>query len=244
MATRTRKTTAKQTTTAAAKKTTSPARKPTAKKTPPAKPDTDRATVVDTRPELPVRRRVFVGPMGAHEQAAIRAALAAAAIALPVPVRAWNGSQAHLADGVLLIHNAGTDRIFTANIACQHGAIHGYPITTAQDLREARALTHACERRHADPSIHDGTEYDWDKAIHPRPRPQAVFPVPVPLPGEPTTGTTVLAIPATRRVLADQLTHKPRTTAAATQPIPQEDIAAVLAGRATDNETAKEHPQP
>ncbi|MDX3179537.1 hypothetical protein PV382_46035, partial [Streptomyces scabiei] len=84
-----------------AKKTTG--RKTAARKTPTAKPAAKaQRTVVDLRHPLPVRRRVFVGPMGAHEQAAIRAALASAAARLPIPVRAWNGPPALLADGTVL----------------------------------------------------------------------------------------------------------------------------------------------
>jgi hypothetical protein len=113
--------------------------------TAPPKPTT---TLVDLRHPLPVRRRLFVGPMGATEQAAVRAALAAASARLPIPVRTWNGSTAQLADGTLLIHNPGPDRLFTAHIACRHGAIHGTPISSLRDLGEARALTHACERPH------------------------------------------------------------------------------------------------
>lgn len=147
MATRTsdKQTSAKKT---PAKKTAP--RKATQRKTVPAAELTtdDRPTIVDLRHPLPVRRRLFTGPMGVQEQAAIRAALAARAIHLPVPVRTWNGSTAQLADGTLLIHNSGPDRTFTAHIACRHGAIHGHPITSHTDLHEARAVTHACERPH------------------------------------------------------------------------------------------------
>ncbi|WP_143661821.1 hypothetical protein, partial [Streptomyces glaucescens] len=78
-------------------------RKTRAKQTSPRKPKTPAATV-DLRHPLPVRRRVFVGPMGVTEQAAIRAALAAAAARLPIPVSAWHGPTARLADGTLLTH--------------------------------------------------------------------------------------------------------------------------------------------
>lgn len=148
MATRTRKTTAKKT---AAKKATSPARKPATKALPNTAP-VNKATVTDIRPPLPVRRRVFVGPMGATEQAAIRAALAAAAARLPVPVSAWHGPTAHLTDGTVLTHtppHTTTDRTpaFHAAIRCPHGAIHPYTIHTALDLHRARLLTQQCGQR-------------------------------------------------------------------------------------------------
>ena len=131
---------------------------------------------------------------------------------------------------------------FTAAIRCPHGATHTHTIHSALDLRSARLITQDCDRRHAEPTEHDGVELDWDKAIGPRqPAQRAVFPVPVP--GENTVSKTVLALPATRRVLADQLTRTPRTTAADTQPIPRADIEAGLTARA-DHDHAKEHPEP
>lgn len=147
MATRTRKTTAKKTATAAKK--TAPARKPAAKKALPKAAPVNTDTVVDVRPPLPVRRRVFVGPMGVTEQAAIRAALAAAKAALFVPVSAWHGPVAHLADDTTLTHtpaHATTDQTptFRAAIACPHGSIHPYTIHTAQELQRARLLTAQC----------------------------------------------------------------------------------------------------
>jgi hypothetical protein len=136
--------------------------------TAPPKPTT---TLVDLRHPLPVRRRLFVGPMGATEQAAVRAALAAASARLPIPVRTWNGSTAQLGDGTLLIHNPGPDRLFTAHIACRHGAIHGTPISSLRDLGEARALTHACERPHggvnADQAITEGVNTSPPKVLTP-----------------------------------------------------------------------------
>jgi hypothetical protein len=155
MATRTnsaRKTTpAKKTAAKApAKKAASPARKPAAKKALSKAAPVN--TVVDLRRPLPVRRRVFVGPMGAVEQAAIRAALASAAARLPVPVRAWNGPVAHLQDGTVLTHtpaHAPTSQTptFTAAIRCPHGAVHAHTIHTAQELHRARILTVQCNQR-------------------------------------------------------------------------------------------------
>jgi hypothetical protein len=135
-----------------AKKTASPARKPAAKKALPKTAPVNNGTVVDFRRPLPVRRKVFVGPMGVTEQAAIRAALASAAARLPVPVSAWTGPHAQLADGTVLTHtppHATTDRTptFHAAIRCPHGAVHAYTIHTAQDLHRARILTIQCDQR-------------------------------------------------------------------------------------------------
>lgn len=193
----------------AGKKT--PAKKTPAKRTPgkrslsrPAaadKPQATRPATIVNLYKLPTaRRRDFVGPLGAHEQAAVRAALAAASARLPISVRAWNGSTAQLADGTLLIHNPGPDRKFTAHIACRHGAIHGWPITTHTDLREARAVTHACERPHARPSDDGDVRPDWDGAIT-----YGVRPVPAPKP------SVVL-------VLREGV-HRAQASAADTQPI-------------------------
>jgi hypothetical protein len=155
MATRTnsaRKTTpAKKTAAKApAKKTASPARKPAAKKALPKAAPVN--TVVDLRRPLPVRRKVFVGPMGVTEQAAIRAALASAAARLPVPVSAWTGPRAELADGTVLTHtppHATTNQqpTFIATIRCPHGAVHAHTIHTAQELHRARILTIQCDQR-------------------------------------------------------------------------------------------------
>ena len=137
MATRTpRKTTAKKTT---AKKTTSPARKPAAKKALPKTAPVNQATVVDLRRPLPVRRKVFVGPLGVVEQAAIRAALASAAARLPVPVSAWTGPRAQLADGTILTHtpaHAPSDLTptFTAAIRCPSTRISPFGEMTMDPL--------------------------------------------------------------------------------------------------------------
>lgn len=219
-----RKTAAKKTTTARkttqAKKTTA-AGKPRLSLVKPNNTPRPRLSLVKnpapTRPtDLPLRPRPIVGPLGINEQAAVRAALAAAATRLPVPVRAWNGSTAQLADGVLLIHNPGPDRVFTAHVACRHGAVHGYPIRNLHDLREARALTHACETNHT-------VDGDWDQAITHGVRP-----------------LNTSAVKVSR--LADALTTA-KKAAADTQPMNTAQIAAGLAQRA-DNDTPKEHPQP
>jgi hypothetical protein len=215
--------TAKKTTTPAkktpAKKTARPARKTTAKKalekTAPVN------TIVDLRRPLPVRRRVFVGPMGATELASVRAALAAASAALPVPVRSWNGPQAQLADGLLLIHNPGPDRIFTAHIACPHGAIHGWPIRTRDDLTEARAVTRICQTRHTAPTQDGDTRLDWDQAI--------------------TEGVQPMTQPVVKVSRLAEGLKTAKKAAADTQGLSRDEIAAGLTHRA-DNDTSKEHP--
>lgn len=186
---------------------------------------TETATIVDLRRPLTVRRRLFVGPMGPHEQAAIRAALDAARLHLPIPVRTWNGSQAQLADGTLLIHNPGPDRYFTAHIACPHGATHGWPITSLTDLKEARAVTRTCQRPHTEPTTDDNDihQYDWDKAITHGIAPTA--------PPKPT------AVQFLREGI-----RRAEATKADTQPLSLDDIAEGLTARAADQ--PKEHPQP
>jgi hypothetical protein len=150
MATSTRKATpAKKTAAKTPTKTAAgPARKAAKKALPKTTPVN---TVVDLRRPLPTRRKVFVGPMGAVEQAAIRAALASAKAALPVPVRRWEGPVARLQDGTVLTHtpaHATTDQqpTFHAAIRCPHGAIHPYTIHTALDLHRARLLTAQCDQ--------------------------------------------------------------------------------------------------
>ncbi|MFE9812356.1 hypothetical protein [Streptomyces sp. NPDC005548] len=232
MTTRTPATTTAPKTTAKKPAPTRPAR--TRRKTTPApvptvslvkltKPRPKRITLVDLRYKLPVRRRLFVGPMGATEQAAVRAALASAAARLPIPVRTWNGSTAHLTDGTLVIHNPGPDRRFTAHIACRHGAIHGWPIHTERDLRTARALTHACERPHTAPA--DDSNLNYDHAIS-----LGVGPIPQPKP------SVVLAL--------REGVHRAKATQAETQPLSLAEIADGVANRTPDTDTAKEHPQP
>lgn len=240
-----------------AKKTAeaAPAKKTAAKRTTPAKPraartrtprkatapalslvkettSADKATVVDLRYPLTPRRRLFVGPMGPHEQAAIRAALDSARLRLPIPVRTWNGSTAQLTDGTLLTHNPGPDRYFTAHVACPHGAIHGHPITSYRDLAVARDQTAQCTTPHAaagpDPDgIED--ELDWHTAIT-----RGVGPVAQPKP------------PAVH--FLREGVRRAEATKADTQPLPLDDIAEGLAARAAeqtaDADQPKEHPEP
>ena len=115
----------------AAKKTT--ARKPAARKT--------RATVIDLRHPLPVRRRNFVGPHTSAQITEARATLASAMARLPVPSILWltqpdGRAYAKLPNGTLLIHTHPTNPEFDAYIPCRHGALHQHLVTTARDLAE------------------------------------------------------------------------------------------------------------
>lgn len=243
--TRTAKKTTSQSAEPAAKRTTkkttakrTPARKTTPRKTAAAttpaltlvKPGdqqpTHKATIVDLRHPLTVRRRRFVGPWGPSEQAAIRAALDSAALQLPIPVRTWNGSTAKLKDNTLLVHNPGPDRVFTAHTTCRNGAIHGTPITSWQDLTDARTQADTCTLTHAQPTpdpdgIH--TELDWATAITrgvtpaPQPKPAAAFPLP-------------------------EGVRRTEATKHDTQPMPLDTIAEGLAERAAAK--TQEIPQP
>ncbi|MFJ4473301.1 hypothetical protein ACIP2X_38205 [Streptomyces sp. NPDC089424] len=178
-------------------------------------------TLVDLRPPLRIRRRVFVGPHKPTELAAIRAALASAAARLPIPVRAWNGPTAHLHDGTTLTHTpayATTDQPpqFIAHIPCPHGATHEYLIRSARDLAGARAVTSLCQVSHGSP--------DQDTAIRhgapavAQPKPPAAFQL-------------------REGVRRAQALHDD------TEPLNRDDIDAGLTARA-DTDSPKEHPQP
>ncbi|WP_309031330.1 hypothetical protein [Streptomyces alfalfae] len=202
-------------------RTKSATKKATAAKSRPAD---NRRTVVDLRKPLPTRRPHAHGPYTAAQLTEARAVLASATAQLPVPHLLWltqidGRAAARLADGTLLIHRGPGHRPhFTALVRCPHGALHHHTITTAQQLREARADTALCTRQHGTDSQH--------QALTGRIQPPAD--------------------PAPSRVsrLGDALTTA-RLAAADTQPLSHDDIRAGLAARtAADQETAKEHPQP
>ena len=176
-------------------------------------------TVVDLRYPLKPRRKLFVGPMDAHEQAGARAALASAMARLPIPVAAWNGPTARLTDGTRITHTDtrlpahnlanGQPPTFTAHIPCPHGGIHQHTVHTTLDLAEARAVTRICNTPHgginADQAIRDGVTHTPDT--------QPVL------------------------ILQDAI---PRV--ADTQPLSTQTIADGLTARAADNDTPREHP--
>ncbi|CAL9668434.1 hypothetical protein SUDANB145_07284 (plasmid) [Streptomyces sp. enrichment culture] len=188
-------------------------RKQTATKKATAKPRPtgDRRTVVDLRKPLPIRRRNPVGPYTAAQLTEARAVLASATAALPIPHLLWltqidGRAAARLTDGTLLIHRGPGHRPhFTAYIRCPGGAAHHHTITTAQDLRDARADTALCTRQHATTDQHH--------AITDGVRP----------PADPEPSTRVSR-------LADALTLA-RHAAQETQPLNRDDITAGLTAR-------------
>lgn len=216
-------------------------RKTTAKKTTPRKAPAARktaakahGTVVDLRHPLPVRRRNFTGPYTPAQITEARAVLASAMARLPIPSLLWltqpdGRAYAKLPNGTLLIHTHPTNPEFDAHIPCRHGALHQHLVTTARDLAEARAVTHACERPHATPTADEGTCLDWDKAIN-----YGVAPT-----RTPKTGVIVQLRAGARR--AAHTLHDD------TEPLNLTDITAGLRDRAAataDTDQPKEHPQP
>lgn len=229
MATRTRKATAKKT--PRAPRNTTPKKTPLALSLVKPAPTAVPVTIVDLRHRLPVRRRNFVGPHTQNQIAGARAALASAALQLPIPVSRWNGPTATLTDGTVITHN---DRIghnptfvppldFTVQIACPHGAIHTHTVASAHGLTWARDNTRTCEQRHAHTTTaDDGIELDWDKAITRRISPAT----------QPKPSVVLQLTEGVRRAHA---------TKADTQELRLDDIAEGLAVRVADD-TAKEHP--
>ncbi|MFE1949969.1 hypothetical protein ACFW9D_05805 [Streptomyces sp. NPDC059524] len=204
-----------------AKKTAANKPRTRAARTTPAPTPADPTTLVDLRHPLPTRR-AFVGPLGAEEQTAVRAALASAMARLPIPVLAWHGPTAHLADGTRITHTdprmpvhvpPGQAPEFTAHVPCPYGAIHEHLVHSAAELTAAREITRSCTRVH---SLDHQTELD-----------EGVHPVPAPKPP-----IVVHLQEGIRRAHA---------SAADTQPLTVDDIITGLHNRAT-NEQAREHP--
>lgn len=227
MATRThatKATPAKKTT--AKKATAKPPAKPTTRRNAPAAKARERGVQVDLRKPLPTRPRPVVGPLGATEQAAVRAALASAMLRLPIPVTAWHGPTAQLQDGTRITHtdvkppafNTPTDPPqFTAHVPCPYGAIHEHLVYSAADLTEARAVTRTCTTAH-------GTADQHHALIHGvRPHPEPKTPV-------------VLQL--------REGIHRANSAAAETQPLSTSRIAVGLEARtaAAADEEPKEDP--
>ncbi|MEV5915786.1 hypothetical protein AB0M00_43755 [Streptomyces chartreusis] len=125
-------------------------------------------TVVDLRKPLKVRRRHFVGEHTHAQIIEARAVLASAMARLPIPSILWlaqidGRAAAVLADGTRLIHTHERAPEFTAILRCPTGGLHAELITTDTDLKAARAVTAACNRRHDDTDPNAGG-YDWHKA--------------------------------------------------------------------------------
>ena len=203
------------------------ARKRTAKTTA-KKPAPTPATLVDLRKPLPTRRPTCVGPLSTTEQAASRAALASAMARLPIPVLAWHGPTARLADGTRITHTdprppafntPAQPPEFTAHVPCPHGATHQHRIHSAADLTEARITARACTTAHGT-SEHQRALTEGVSPLIP-PKIPTVFPL-------------------------REGIRRANASTAETQPLPLNQIAAGLTERATTaaDEQPKEHPAP
>ncbi|MET7436128.1 hypothetical protein ABZT16_45850 [Streptomyces flaveolus] len=165
---------------------------------------------------------------------------------LPIhQIRSWrdhrdNTATKPLADGSTL-HYDHTTRTLTWQAICPMGAIHEYRITTPSTATAARVHADRCQQPHADLNkIKPLTrEERQDLGILPTPgwaRPDVL--------GEPATESVPVPLPDRHpRALADHLTHSHSSTAE-TQPLSQAEIAAGIAVRTPQVDTAKEHPQP
>lgn len=189
----------------------------------------EKATLVDLRKPLKVRRRRFVGEHTSAQIVEARAVLASAMAGLPIPSLLWlaqcdGRAAARLNDGTLLVHTHERAPEFTAILRCPTGGLHTELVTNEADLRAARTNTATCTRRHDDTDPGAGG-YDWRKAA--------------------TLGVQKL-IPARLSPLNAGLQVVKKATAE-TQPLPLDAIAEGLAARAAesaDTEEPKEHPQP
>ena len=145
MTSTTRNTTAKPAKKTAAKRTT--ARKPAARKR-------TTKTTVDLRKPLPTRDTT-PNPTGIapSELAEIRAALAATAAGIRVPVLAWTATTNHSArydtpTGAHLIHNPAHHPPITAYTPCRRGAHHTQPVHGPADLHTANRDAATCTTDH------------------------------------------------------------------------------------------------
>lgn len=109
-------------------------------------------TLVDLRHPLPTRS--VQAPHTVGEIAEARAALAARAAGIRVPVMAWRArpdatAHQYLPDGTLLTHTGGPAP-FTATTVCALGAHHQHAVRTVADLHAARRDADGCTTAHAD----------------------------------------------------------------------------------------------
>jgi hypothetical protein len=108
------------------------------------------------KPIPPLARRHPVTPVTVCEAAAGRAAMAARAARIQVPVLAWYGhpdgtATARLAhDGTHLHHRDHGPTPFTAAVPCPGGSHHIHSVAGPADLDAARRATTACDQIHAD----------------------------------------------------------------------------------------------
>ncbi|MYW46342.1 hypothetical protein GT346_24245 [Streptomyces sp. SID161] len=129
-----------------------------------------------------------------------------------------------------LLHYDQATRTLTWHTHCPMGATHIYRLDTPSTAAAARVHADRCTETHATlthiPRLTDNELTELGLHTGPTLAKQP--------PGEPTTESIPVPIPARPRVLADQLTRA-HTGTAETQPIP------VITA---DAEAAKEHPQP
>jgi hypothetical protein len=222
------------------------AKKPAARKTAPAKKAPARKTTTrkpakkTAAPPLTRREKPFMTDIQAFATVASRLA----GITTP-RIRDWrdhrNGTATRpLRDGSHLHYELKT-RTLTWQAICPTGATHIYVLDRPSTAAAARLHADRCTETHATLThIPRLTRDEWTElGIHTGPawaRPDLL--------GEAITETIPVPLPDREpRALGDTLAHA-TSAAAETQPMSTQDIAAGLAQRAADTETAKEHPQP
>lgn len=151
----------------------------------------------------------------------------------------------HFPSGARLDHTPKDDAPFHANTPCPGGSIHRQPIRTSTDLANAEKTAKNCTEHAAtaaaaniavtrvtpttEPAKNaNGTErqdHESGRRVPTWDRPD--------LPGDAITKT--IPVPA-------EPVHRATASAADTQPMSKQAITDGLAARATDTETAKEHP--
>lgn len=212
---------------ATAKKTaTRPARKRTTRK--PTSPAAPKLSLVKPRKPLPVRDRLFV------TDAQIYANHAARNAGLPVHrIREWTDHQDGTATRILTdgyLHYTHATRTLTWRATCRMGAIHTYTLDSPSTAARARVQAASCEDLHADLSTVPPLTANEREDLGLLPTPTWARPE---LPGDAITKT--IPVPA-------EPVHRATASAADTQPMSKQAITDGLAARATDTETAKEHP--
>jgi hypothetical protein len=197
---------------------------------PPTQPSLSLVKATPPRTDDDGRRRDFV------TDAQIYAVHAARLAGLPIHrIRDWcdhgDGTATRpLKDGTL--HYTHATRTLTWQATCLMGAIHTYRLDSPSTAAAARVQAATCQQLHADLTT-----------------------IPKLTPNE-LEGLGLLQTPTWARpdLLGDAITEtipvpdepvtRATASAADTQPISRADIAAGLAARTADIETAKEHPQP
>jgi hypothetical protein len=215
-----------------AKRTPAAASRPARKRTPrtPANAERPRLSLVKPPKPLPARDRLFV------TDAQIYATHAARTAGLPTHrIREWtdhnDGTATRtLTDGFL--HYTHPTRTLTWRATCRMGALHTYILDSPSTAARARVQAASCEELHADLSTVPPLTGNELEALGLLQTPTWAHKDVI---GEPATVS--LPVP-------EEPIHRATSSAADTQPIPRDAITAVLAARATDNETPKGHPEP